>query len=47
MKRMTAALTVAVAVVLSASLLAQTKPNFSGKWVIDAEPELYYECEQL
>jgi len=37
MKRMTAALTVAAAVVLSASLLAQAKPNFSGKWVIDAE----------
>jgi hypothetical protein len=34
---MTAALTVAAAVVLSASLLAQAKPNFSGKWVIDAE----------
>ena len=37
MKRMTAALTVAAAVVLSASLLAQAKPNFSGKWIQDAE----------
>lgn len=37
MKRMTAALSVAAAVVLSASLYAQAKPNFSGKWVVDAE----------
>jgi hypothetical protein len=37
MKRMTAALSVAAAVVLSASLYAQAKPNFSGKWVADAE----------
>jgi len=37
MKRMTAALTVAAAVVLSGSLLAQAKPNFSGKWIQDAE----------
>jgi hypothetical protein len=37
MKRMTAALTVAAAVVLSASLFAQAKPNFSGKWTVDAE----------
>lgn len=37
MKRMTAALSVAAAVVLSASLFAQAKPNFSGKWAVDAE----------
>lgn len=37
MKRMTAAFTVAAAVVLSASLFAQAKPNFSGKWTVDAE----------
>ena len=37
MKRMTAALTVAAAVVLSASLFAQAKPNFSGKWALDQE----------
>ena len=37
MKRMTAALTVAAAVVLSASLFAQAKPNFSGKWMQDQE----------
>lgn len=37
MKRMTAALTVAATVVLSASLFAQAKLDFSGKWTIDAE----------
>ena len=37
MKRMTAALGVAAAVMLSASLYAQAKPNFSGKWTVDAE----------
>ena len=37
MKRMTAALSVAAAVVLSAGLYAQTKLDFSGKWTVDTE----------
>jgi hypothetical protein len=37
MKRMTSALTVAAAVILSASLFAQTKLDFSGKWTVDTE----------
>jgi Tol biopolymer transport system component len=37
MKRLATAMSVAAVVVLSASLMAQAKPNFSGKWVPDTE----------
>ena len=36
MKRMTAMLSAAAVVIMAASLLAQAKPNFAGKWTMDA-----------
>ena len=36
MKRMTAMLSAAAVVIMAAGLLAQAKPNFSGKWTMDA-----------
>lgn len=36
MKRMTAMLSAAAVVLLTAGLLAQAKPNFAGKWTMDA-----------
>lgn len=37
MRKVTTALSVAAAMVLSVGLYAQAKPNFSGKWVPDVE----------
>ena len=36
MKRMTAMLSAAAVVIMAAGLLAQAKPNFAGKWTMDA-----------
>jgi hypothetical protein len=35
MRRITAALTIAATSVIAANLVAQPKPNFSGKWTLD------------
>jgi hypothetical protein len=37
MRKMATAMSAVAVVLFSASLLAQAKPNFSGKWVVDAE----------